>query len=85
MNELAKDVKSSKEKGWFTLENQEKLFEAGIVVFKLLLTRIKNKIYALAKAREINSAGSAIAVEYSINSLSGAKYLRIAERFVIFS
>lgn len=43
MNELAKDVKSSKEKGWFTLENQEKLFEAGIVVFKLLLTRIKNR------------------------------------------
>lgn len=41
MNELAKDVKSSKEKGWFTLENQEKLFEAGIVVFKLLLTKIK--------------------------------------------
>ena len=39
MNELAKDVKSSKEKGWFTLENQEKLFEAGIVVFKLLLTK----------------------------------------------
>lgn len=40
MNELAKDVKSSKEKDWFTLENQEKLFEAGIVVFKLLLTKI---------------------------------------------
>ena len=43
MNELAKDVKSSKEKGWVTLENREKLFEAGIVVFKLLLTKIKNK------------------------------------------
>lgn len=42
MNELAKDVKSSKEKGLFTLENQEKLFEAGIVVFKLVLKRIKN-------------------------------------------
>ena len=41
MNELAKDVKSSKEKGWVTLEN---LFEAGIVVFKLLLTKIKNKL-----------------------------------------
>lgn len=44
MNELAKDVKSSKEKGRFTLENQEKLFEAGIVVFKLLLTNKKNKL-----------------------------------------
>lgn len=43
MNELAKDVKSSKEKGWVTLENREKLFEAGIVVFKLFLTKIKNK------------------------------------------
>ena len=43
MNELAKDVKSSKEKGWVTLENREKLFQAGIVVFKLLLTKIKNK------------------------------------------
>lgn len=41
MNELAKDVKSSKEKGCFTLENQEKLFEAGIVVFKLVLKRIQ--------------------------------------------
>lgn len=49
MNELAKDVKSSKEKGWFTLENQEKLFEAGIVVFKLLLTKIKNKLYSTTK------------------------------------
>ena len=44
MNELAKDVKSSKEKGWVTLENREKLFEAGIVVFKLLLTKIKNNL-----------------------------------------
>lgn len=44
MNELAKDVKSSKEKGRFTLESQEKLFEAGIVVFKLLLTKVKNKL-----------------------------------------
>ena len=42
MNELAKDVKSSKEKGCFTLETQEKLFEAGIVVFKLVLKRIKS-------------------------------------------
>lgn len=41
MNELAKYIKSSKEKGWFTLENQEKLFEAGTVVFKLVLKRIK--------------------------------------------
>lgn len=41
MNELAKDVKSSKEKDCFTLENQEKLFEAGTVVFKLVLKRIK--------------------------------------------
>lgn len=41
MNELTKDIKSSKEKGWFMLENQEKLFEAGIVVFKLVLKRIK--------------------------------------------
>lgn len=41
MNELAKYIKSSKEKGWFTLENQETLFEAGIVVFKLVLKRIK--------------------------------------------
>ena len=44
MNELVKYIKSSKEKGWFTLENQEKLFEAGIVVFKLVIKRIKNKL-----------------------------------------
>ena len=44
MNELDKEIKSRKEKGWFTIENQEKLFEAGIVVFKLLLTKIKNKL-----------------------------------------
>lgn len=43
MNELAKDIKSGEEKGWFTLENQEKLFEAGIVVFKLVLKRIKKR------------------------------------------
>ena len=49
MNELAKDVKSSKEKGWVTLENREKLFEAGIVVFKLLLTKIKNKLQTTTK------------------------------------
>ncbi len=41
MNELAKGIKPGEEKGWFTLENQEKLFEAGIVVFKLVLTKIK--------------------------------------------
>lgn len=39
--DLLKDIKSGEEKGWFTLENQEKLFEAGIVVFKLVLKRIK--------------------------------------------
>ena len=44
MNELAKDVKSSKEKGWVTLENREKLFEAGIVVFKLLFPNCKQKL-----------------------------------------
>lgn len=41
MNELTKDTKSGKERGWFMLENQEKLFEAGIVVSKLVLKRIK--------------------------------------------
>mgnify|MGYP000128559349 CR=1 FL=1 len=41
MDELAKDVKSGEEKGCFTLENQEKLFETGLVVFKLVLKRIK--------------------------------------------
>lgn len=41
MNELAKGIKPGEEKSWFTLENQEKLFEAGIVVFKLVLTKIK--------------------------------------------
>lgn len=41
MNELAKDIKSGEEKGGFTLENQGKLFEASIVVFKLVLKRLK--------------------------------------------
>lgn len=31
------NIKSGEEKVYFTLENQEKLFEAGLVVFKLVL------------------------------------------------
>ena len=74
MNELAKDVKSSKEKGWFTLENQEKLFEAGIVVFKLLLTRIKNRILqrfeTFSHQKGIVKNSSLIEIYLSVNRLS---------------
>lgn len=74
MNELAKDVKSSKEKGWFTLENQEKLFEAGIVIFKLLLTRIKNKILqrfeTFSHQKGIVKNSSLIEIYLSVNRLS---------------
>ena len=63
----------------------EKYFLKLLQDLKLYISIIQILIINYAKALESISAGSPIAVQYSIKSLCGAKYLRIELRFVIFS